>query len=196
MVIKRQDMWVWTLVWGAIAAVLIGVGVYETAPPPVIPISIWTPPIIVAIWWRRDPGLKAWARAVDIRWLALIHLTRVGFGGGFLWLLSKGELPWEFALHGGIGDILAGLGALSLLALFPKPDVRGERIWRYWNYFALADILLVFASANYLLFTGRFEELSPLRQLPYSTIPCFVVPMILVTHGLMIWGRLDPKRAS
>ncbi len=191
--VRRTDIWKWTLAWGVCAAALIGLGVYDDAFL-LIPISIWTPPLIAALWWRRDPSLRAWARGVDIRWLALIHLTRVGFGAAFLLRLSRGTLPWEFALHAGVGDILAGLGAGALMWFAPDAS-RARRAWRIWNKLALADIILVFVSAQYLLFSGRFEELVALRTFPYVTLPCFVVPMILVTHGLMIWGRLraDPE---
>ena len=50
------------------------------------------------------PGLRRWAFRVDTRRLIAFHLVRF-VGIYFLYLYSQGELPYNFAVVGGIGDI-------------------------------------------------------------------------------------------
>ena len=77
---------------------------------------------MLAAGWLR-PRFRAWLGGVDLRWLVAFHLTRfVGFY--FLYLYARGQLPYDFAVPGGWGDIAVASLAIVLL-LIGRPARRG-----------------------------------------------------------------------
>jgi hypothetical protein len=131
---------------------------------------------------------RAWALTTDIRHLIAFHLVRfVGFY--FLFLYSLGELPYNFAVRGGIGDIVVAVLALALIfcAGF-RPAVL------VWNVLGLIDIftVIVTASRDEIAVPGSMHLLS---RFPLVLLPTCIVPLIIVTHGLML-VRVAGSRAS
>jgi hypothetical protein len=134
---------------------------------------------------RLWPPLRSFVASVDLRALALFHVTRfVGFY--FLVLHARGELPWDFAVPGGWGDNITAAWVL-VLALFVQPDTRGGRLaYLAWNVFGLLDILGVVLTAARLAFRDP-GSMRALLELPLSLLLTFVVPIIIATHVLMLW---------
>jgi hypothetical protein len=124
--------------------------------------------------------LRAWALTTDIRSLIAFHLIRfVGFY--FLFLYSLGELPYNFAVFGGWGDI--AVAVLALVVMFFCAKSRSALV--VWNLLGLADIVAVAATA------ARDEMAVPgsmhlLDRFPLILLPTCIVPLILVTHLLML----------
>jgi len=131
--------------------------------------------------------LRQFTRTVDVRALVGIHVTRfVGFY--FLALHARGELPRAFAVPAGWGDNVVALGAL-LLVLLVRPDTaRGRRLYLVWNVVGLLDILGVVWTAARLTLTEP-GSMRALVQLPLSLLLTFLVPIIIVTHVLMLARR-------
>ena len=130
--------------------------------------------------------VRAWAMRVDIRGLAALHLIRfVGFY--FLFLYGRGELPYGFAVRGGIGDIVAAALACAIL-IFGK----SKTVLVVWNVLGLVDILAVAGTAapSEMLVPGSMHQLD---RFPLILLPTVVVPVIIVSHGLMLWrlGKTD-----
>ena len=92
------------------------------------------------------PGLRRWARQVDLRALVLVHVTRF-VGIYFLILHARGELPWAFAVPGGWGDIVAAASAALVAALADPARPRGRGAILAWNVFGFVDIAMVVATA-------------------------------------------------
>jgi hypothetical protein len=143
---------------------------------------IWTP-------------LRFFVGTVDLRALALFHLTRfVGFY--FLVLHARGELPWAFAVPGGWGDNITA--AWVLLLAFIRPDTGAGRVhYLAWNVFGLLDILGVVLTAARLAFREP-GSMRALLELPLSLLLTFVVPLIIATHVIMLWrlAGTAPARRS
>ena len=178
-------------VWGAwLVAVVVG-GLFSVLPPVVVPLTIWTPVIGLAVATVRGSRVAQWARRLSVRGMVAFHIVRFGFGAWFLVLESRGELDPLFAQRAGYGDVVSGGLALLVVLGFRvmAPELRA-RVVRIWNVIALADILLVFFTAQYVLFFGSgIAAMQPLVTVPGSLVPTFVVPTILITHFWMLWRR-------
>lgn len=130
--------------------------------------------------------LRAWALTTDIRYLIAFHIVRfVGFY--FLFLYSLYELPYNFAVFGGLGDIVVAILALVVIFFFARfsPAVVS------WNLLGLADIVAVAVTA------ARDEMAAPgsmhmLDRFPLILLPTCIVPLIIVTHGLMLVRAASP----
>jgi hypothetical protein len=125
--------------------------------------------------------IRSWATHVDPRALVAFHLTRF-IGIYFLVLYGRGELPFDFAVVGGWGDII--VAAAALLLLLSGPPTEGRRpLYLAWNVVGFVDILFVVATATRSARADP-ESLAPLSRLPLSLLITFVVPIVIATH---IW---------
>lgn len=182
------------LAWLLVAVGLAATGVFHTQPLFIAP--VFAAAVVGAIVaWHRHLPLRAWTAALDLRVPILLHVARIGFGTLFLVEHAAGRLPATFAERGGYGDILAGAFAIvaAIAAGRPReaasqPSTRGRRalIWGF-SIFGLADILLVFATAQ----VGVLVERDPLLlgaigRLPYAMLPTVVVPLVILSHILVL----------
>ncbi len=117
---------------------------------------------------------------LDLRLPIAVHCTRF-IGAWFVVLYGQGRLPYDFGVKGGVGDcVVASLTVLLLAA----PGVRTRGVLAVWNLLGLADILFVVATAARLAMSqpGSMDEL---RHLPLGLVPTFLVPVIIVSHGVI-----------
>jgi hypothetical protein len=131
--------------------------------------------------------LRAWALTTDIRYLIAFHMVRfVGFY--FLFLYSLHELPYNFAVLGGSGDIAVAILAFALIFF-----ARFGPAVALWNFLGLADIIsvVVTAARDELAVPGSMHLLD---RLPLILLPTCIVPLIIVTHGVMLVRLLRPER--
>jgi len=127
-------------------------------------------------------GLREFAWKVNVRALVLLHVTRFA-GFYFLTLYGQNRLPYDFAVKGGIGDITVAFLALAAAAVPARSAIRRWMLLG-WNTLGLLDILFVVATAARLAGAepGSMDEL---RHLPLSLLPTFLVPVIIVSHGII-----------
>jgi hypothetical protein len=123
--------------------------------------------------------LRAWAFTVDLRYLIGFHLIRF-VGIYFLFLYSVHELPYNFAVLGGLGDIIVAL--LAVVVIFFAGSGPAVVLW---NLLGLADIVAVAVTV------ARDEAAVPgsmylLDRFPLILLPTLIVPLIIVSHGLML----------
>jgi len=172
-----------TAVWFVVAFGLGAAGGFKDIRPPLpqIILAMLTAAVLI-LFWTPTP-FRRWALAVDPRALVLIHVTRfVGFY--FLWLYSRGELPWAFAVPGGWGDVAVAATAI-LVCLLRRPDVgSGRGVLIAWNVFGLVDILMVVATAVRLAVADP-GSMAALLRLPLSLLISFLVPIIIATHVII-----------
>ena len=110
------------------------------------------------------------------------HLTRF-VGIYFLILARRHALPSAFAIPAGYGDIFVAGAALLLLILGRDNTIRRKGLV-IWNAAGLLDILfVVFAALRIGL--KNWEAMKPLRELPLSLLPTFLVPLIIASHVLI-----------
>ena len=137
----------------------------------------------------RLAAVRSWVDALDLRTLVLLHVSRF-VGIYFLILYRRGVLPYDFAIPGGIGDIIVAALALAIVVV-PLTTATGERMIRIWNIIGLVDIALVVLTAARLNLADPIQ-MRALTYLPLSLLPTFLVPLIIATH-VIIYVRLIQK---
>src|SRR6516225_8044962 len=121
------------------------------------------------------PELRLRPRAEALRPLLILHSFRF-IGLAFLvpGVVSP-DLPSAFAQSAAYGDIIAAM--LALLALMSLPTGFGIVIAWIFSLWGTADLFNAFYQANHAGLTAG--------QLGSTYfIPTFIVPLLLITHGL------------
>lgn len=122
------------------------------------------------------PAVRRAVDAIGLRRMTLFHVWRIPAGALFLYYGAIGELPLLFALLAGFGDILAGLGAATLLRGAATP-----RRLRRVHLFGFADFIIAVGTG--LTFTLLGDPLmATLTTLPMALIPLFGVGLSGASH--------------
>ncbi len=133
------------------------------------------------------PSVRHAVDAIGLRRLTLFHVWRIPAGGLFLYYASSGELPLLFGLIAGVGDVLAGLGAATLL----KRQATETQLRRI-HLFGFADFITAVGTG--LTFTLMNDPLMvTLTTLPMALIPLFGVGLSGASH-IIVLSQL--KRSS
>ena len=121
------------------------------------------------------PKLRNRERAEALRPLLTLHSFRfVGLAFLVPGVVSP-DLPSAFAHSAAYGDIIAAI--LALLALILLPSASGVVIAWIFSLWGTADLFNAFYQANHAGLTAG--------QLGSTYfIPTFIVPLLLITHGL------------
>jgi hypothetical protein len=133
------------------------------------------------------PELRIRQRAEGLRPLLILHSFRF-IGLAFLvpGVVSP-DLPAVFAHSAAYGDIIAAI--LALLALISLPSASGVVIAWIFNIWGTADLFNAFYQSNHAgLMAGQLGAT--------YFIPTFVVPLLLITHGLGFRILLQHQNAS
>ena len=179
------------IIWYVLAILAGGLGLTLRMAPPFLQIVLFGLVVLLLLLYWLSQSLRQWVLSVNIKLLVAVHLTRfVGFY--FLFLYSRGQLPYEFAVLGGWGDIIVASIALLIILLAPLAGKSGWLIYLVWNFIGLVDILFVVATAARLA-TADPKSMSELLGLPLSLLPTFLVPIIIFTH-IIIFIRLNTAR--
>lgn len=143
-------------------------------------------PIIAGLLITRIPAVSDALTAPRVLvLLTLVNLWRV-VGFMFIALYLQDQLPAQFALPAGIGDVLIGLAApFVAYALWRRPAHRRPAI--IFHALGLLDLVMAVAlgvlSAPGALqvFTGE-PTTQPMTALPEVLIPTFLVPLAVIIH--------------
>ena len=166
-------------------------------------VASWRPPVpqvvlvgltaLVLLAFVALPRFRGWLRALDLRWLVALHVTRF-VGAYFLVVYYRdAALPRAFAVPGGWGDIIVATLALGLLVVAGRLE-RRRLLVGLWNTLGLIDILFVVATATRLAVADP-DSLNALLRLPLSLLPTFLVPLIIAGHVVVFW-RLSRREPS
>lgn len=174
--------------WFVVAVAVGASGIYHGVPAPVVGAinGVLVTLTLLAIFLVRP--LRAGVRNVPLRWLILYHAVRF-VGIAFLVFHARGVIPAAFAITAGWGDIAVAVTAL-IVATWALPMTTRARWWAVlaWNVFGLLDILFVLRTGIGLGLADP-TQMTWITAFPWSLIPTFIVPLILVTH-VLIFVRL------
>jgi hypothetical protein len=134
------------------------------------------------------PELRLRPRVEALRPLLIFHSFRfVGLAFLVPGVVSP-DLPPAFAQSAAYGDLVAAI--LALLALISLPSASGVVIAWIFNLWGTADLFNAFYQANHAgLLAGQLGAA--------FFLPTLVVPLLLITHGLVfrILLQHQPERA-
>jgi hypothetical protein len=121
------------------------------------------------------PELRLRQRAEALRPLLILHSFRyIGFAFLVPGVVAP-DLPSAFAHSAAYGDIIAAI--LALLALILLPSTSGVITAWIFNVWGTADLFNAFYQANHAgLIAGQLGAT--------YFIPTFIVPLLLITHGI------------
>lgn len=179
------------IVWFLVALFVGASGIVAFLKPPFPQVVLLGLVIVLLVLFSMSSTFHNWIMNVDIRALVLVHLTRF-VGIYFLILHFRGELPYAFAVPGGLGDIAVAVTALLVSIFSPIRGSVGRKILLLWNLFGLIDILFVVVTAARLAMSNP-GSMNAITKLPLSLLPTFLVPIIIFTH-VVIFIRLLRSR--
>jgi hypothetical protein len=165
-------------------------GWFRNASALAVAATVWTLAALVLFVCWKVRAIRACVLNIDLRWLVLLHLTRLFAGAYFLVLCQRGQLPCAFARPAGWGDMVIGVLAVAVACALHTQF--GKTFLLSWNTLGLIDIIFVVASA--LRFGLQdWQSMHALRELPLSLLPTFLVPLIIASH-VLIFVRLPRAR--
>ncbi|MBG6145275.1 membrane protease YdiL (CAAX protease family) [Labrenzia sp. EL_142] len=136
------------------------------------------------------------AESADQREMIAFQVPRVM---GFVFLVgwAFGEIPWQFALPAGVGDIWVGIaGWQAFKALEQGRANANALVWRA-NIIGLADfaiaVLTGVLTSEGFLHVMALEEPNIINNFPLVLFPAFFVPIFLAAH---IFSILQLRRAA
>jgi hypothetical protein len=179
------------MMWFFAAYALGDAGFFTALEPPAPQMMVVTLTLLLLLNSLALPGFRRWLMDLDLRRLITVHVFRF-VGIYFLILHGRGQLPYDFAVKGGWGDIVTASGALALVVVPGLVARRGLVL--AWNVFGLLDILFVVTTAARL---GGADPSSmrALLRLPLSLLVSFFVPLVIATHIWIFW-RLWRERTG
>ena len=155
----------------------------QRLPPIAVPVIALGLTSLLIFAYNRVSAVRTWVDTLDLRAIVLLHVTRF-VGVYFILLYRRGQLPYDFAIPAGLGDILVAALALPL-AIAPLSDQKRLRLLRIWNVLGLVDILLVVFTAMRLNLADPIQ-MRAFAFLPLSLLPTFLVPLIIATHVVIL----------
>lgn len=143
------------------------------------------------------PG-RALTDTADQRLLIGFQIPRV-MGAVFLLGWATGDIPWQFALPAGLGDIWAGVAALQAVRALNRGDASATRLVRRANIIGLGDFVVavttgLITSEGFLHLLSR-DAGNIINAYPLGLFPAFFVPIFIAAHLLSI-GRLRRTRLA
>jgi hypothetical protein len=188
--------------WGALVLVLARAGVFATDPDTTAPVIVAgvAVPVVAGVALLRVPGVRRAVDRIPLQWLVGVQLYRV-LGALFLLAYAREEMPGEFALPAGTGDVLVGLGAVVVAYLVATHGAQRTRsAVLAWCAFGIAD-LVVAVGTGFLSSPSILQQLSlddpntAITRYPFVLIPTFLVPVSIVLHVYVI-ARLRARSAA
>ena len=156
------------------------------APPLALLISFVVPLGLFLIGYQTVRPFREFVLSADLRIIVGMQAWRWA-GFGFLTLYTYRVLPGIFAWPAGVGDMLVGITAVTVLAsLLRNPAFAGSKRFVLWNLLGILDLAVAISIGALvpLLAPNLYGAVttSPMAQLPLVLIPAFLVPTFLMLH--------------
>jgi hypothetical protein len=119
-------------------------GWFQNASALTVAATVWTLTALVLLACWKVRTIRVCVLNIDLRWLVVLHLTRLFAGAYFLVLCQRRVLPCAFATPAGWGDIVIGVLAVALVGSMHIQFAK--TVLLSWNTLGLIDIVFVVSS--------------------------------------------------
>ncbi len=180
--------------WCVVTFVLAKQGFFESDPTTTMPPRLGVAIVIPVIVGSALVALRSVRRVIEripLQWLVGVQFYRVA-GALFLIAWLQDDIPAEFALPAGIGDVLVGLLAPFVALSIARNGA--DRAWPRvvaWCALGIAD-LAVAVTCGFLSAPSAFQQLAldnpneAITSYPFVLIPVFAVPASIVLHVFVL----------
>ena len=134
----------------------------------------------------RSATVNALLDAVPLHWLVGIQAYRV-VGVIFLVLYGSGQVPGEFAIPAGVGDVLVGVTAPLVAYGLYRRSAWSQGAAIVWNVAGVVDLAIA-VGTGFLSSPGPLQMLAVdtpnhlITAFPLVLVPLFAVPLSIVLH--------------
>lgn len=178
--------------WLVLQAALTLIGFYQafSAKPPRFGLLVLPPVVAILILFATSRG-RTFLDRFNSKTLTLLHIVRIPVELVLFGLFTHQAVPRLMTFEGGNLDILSGLTAL-MICFFGYGKRKLSRGWLLaWNFAAFTLLINIVVRAvlslPYPFQQFGFEQSNiALVYFPYSWLPAFVVPAVLLAHLINI----------
>lgn len=180
--------------WCVVTFVLAKQGFFESDPTTTMPPRLGVAIVIPVIVGSALVALRSVRRVIEripLQWLVGVQFYRVA-GALFLIAWLQDDIPAEFALPAGIGDVAVGLLAPFVALTLARNGV--QRAWPAvigWCTLGIVD-LVVAVACGFLTAPSTIQQLAldnpnvAITSYPLVLIPIFAVPVSIILHVYVI----------
>lgn len=179
--------------WLIAAVVATASGRLSRAPAGILPATVLSLTLLTTLLVLGTPSGRAWASQLSLARLAWLQAWRVIPGAAFLILYARGELPWLFAVPGGVGDVLIGISAPVAAWAATRPGRAARAGYVLWSVLGLVDLAGVVRAA-YVCTRADPASMHLLRELPLGLLPTFLVPLTFAAHFVTFYRLIVSRR--
>jgi len=182
------------IAWLAIQAFLTLSNIYNentnSIPPKIFLFGV-LPNVLFIIWIFFSKIGRGFIDSLSIEKLTYLHLVRIPVEVVLLWLFLNNTIPQIMTFEGWNFDILMGLTAPIIIYFgFYKRKINNKVIV-LWNYIGIILLIFVFMiallSAPFPLQRLSFDQPNiGLLYFPFSWLPTFIVPVVILGHMISI----------
>jgi hypothetical protein len=185
--------------WFVATFALVKSGAYASDPQttfPAIGLAIAVPTILGGCAIALDPVRRAIGQ-IGLPWLVGVQFYRV-VGGIFLIAYFQDDIPGEFAIPAGVGDMLVGITAPFVAIYLARAGA--QRAWPVvtaWCALGIADLVIA-VGTGFLSAPSSFQQLAlgdpnfAITRYPLALIPAFAVPVSIILH-IWVLALLAPQ---
>lgn len=189
-----------TVAWFAATFALVKGGAFASDPQttfPAIGLAIALPTLLGSVAIALGPVRRA-VGEIGLPWLVGVQFYRV-VGGVFLIAYLQDDIPGEFAIPAGVGDMLVGITAPFVAVYLARAGA--QRAWPVvtaWCALGIADLVIAVAT-GFMSAPGSLQQLAlgdpnlAITRYPLALIPTFAVPVSIVLH-IWVLTLLAPRR--
>ena len=175
--------------WLALVLILGARGAFVAergAPTLALLLSLVGPLTLFFVGYQTVRPFREFVLSADLRIIVGMQAWRWA-GFGFLTMYTYRVLPGIFAWPAGVGDMLVGITAVTVLAsLLRNPDFAASKRFVLWNLLGILDLAVAVSIGAVvpLLAPNLYGTVttSPMSQLPLVLIPAYLVPTFLMLH--------------
>jgi hypothetical protein len=188
------------IAWYVATFALVKSGAYASDPQttfPAIGLAIAVPVILGGFAIALDPVRRAVGQ-IGLPWLVGVQFYRV-VGGIFLIAYFQDDIPGEFAIPAGVGDMLVGITAPFVAIYLARAGA--QRAWPVvtaWCALGIADLAIA-VGTGFFSAPSSFQQLASadpnfaITRYPLALIPAFAVPVSIILH-IWVLALLAPQR--